>query len=128
MLKANFQIIPFIHSNFGVCYLCLTWQGEHNSTYMVSSSKNGLQFTKIRHSHPVERATGSYSKVRCFLLCNIAAVCLYHFEKKHNIVLKVWNIMIIYRLIFISSDFKSIGKTNETQNLVFLRMYLTILN
>lgn len=94
---------------------------------MVSSSKNGLQFTKIRHGHPVERAKGSYSKVRCFLLCNIAAVCSYHFEKKPQYCFKSLKYN-DYRLIFISSDFKSIGKTNETQNLVFLRMYLTILN
>ncbi|XP_065944315.1 uncharacterized protein [Magallana gigas] len=41
-------------------------EGEHNSTYLVSSSKNGLQFTKIRHGHPVEKATGSYAKTLHF--------------------------------------------------------------
>nr|XP_022327831.1 uncharacterized protein LOC111127102 [Crassostrea virginica] len=41
-------------------------EGEHNSTYMVTSSESGLQFTKVRHGHPVERSTGSYTKTLHF--------------------------------------------------------------
>lgn len=37
--------------------------GEHNATYTVAPSQEGLKFTKIRHGHPVQYARANYSKV-----------------------------------------------------------------
>ena len=42
----------------------LFWEGEHNASYTVSSSPDGLKFTKVRHSHPVQYARANYSKVK----------------------------------------------------------------
>lgn len=38
--------------------------GEHNSTYTVSSVKEGLEFKKTRLNHPVKNAKASFQKVR----------------------------------------------------------------
>lgn len=37
--------------------------GEHNSTYIVSLTKEGIEFKKTRHNHPVKNAKASYLKV-----------------------------------------------------------------
>lgn len=37
--------------------------GEHNATYTVAPSQEGLKFTKVRHGHPVQYARANYSKV-----------------------------------------------------------------
>lgn len=37
--------------------------GEHNSSYTVSSSKDGLEFKKTRLNHPVKNAKAFYQKV-----------------------------------------------------------------
>lgn len=37
-------------------------EGEHNATYTVAPSQEGLKFTKIRHGHPVQYARANYSK------------------------------------------------------------------
>lgn len=38
--------------------------GEHNSTYTVSSTKEGLEFKKTRLNHPVKNAKASFQKVK----------------------------------------------------------------
>lgn len=92
------------------------FQGEHNSTYMVSSSENGLQFTKIRHGHPVEKATGSYAKV--WIIC--AYVCVFswigsiwtHFQNKLT-----WRFMIyIIFCCLVASVFYFIMQTLHFHN------------
>lgn len=46
--------------------------GEHNSTYTVSSTKEGLEFKKTRLNHPVKNAKASFQKVKLRKKINIS--------------------------------------------------------
>uniref|UniRef100_A0A8W8J8B9 Vitellogenin domain-containing protein n=1 Tax=Magallana gigas TaxID=29159 RepID=A0A8W8J8B9_MAGGI len=41
-------------------------EGEHNSTYIVSLTKEGIEFKKTRHNHPVKNAKASYLKTMVY--------------------------------------------------------------
>lgn len=41
-------------------------EGKHNSTYTVSSIREGKEFKKTRHNHPVKNAKASYQKTMVY--------------------------------------------------------------
>lgn len=59
----------WIHCSINICIDDLMTQiqtGKHNSTYTVSSIREGKEFKKTRHNHPVKNAKASYQKVNEF--------------------------------------------------------------
>ena len=69
---------------------------------MVASSESGLQFTKVRHGHPVERSTGSYTKVK-------VTTCAIQLEINQSLVKKELTTKLIW-------GFSLFGKKCATEN------------
>lgn len=64
--------------------------GEHNSTYTVSSTKEGLEFKKTRLNHPVKNAKASFQKVKLRKKINISMLTnvFNHENTKAEIIFK----------------------------------------
>lgn len=64
--------------------------GEHNSTYTVSSTKEGLEFKKTRLNHPVKYAKASFQKVKLRKKINISMLTnvFNHENTKAEIIFK----------------------------------------